>query len=378
MSEPPLHVTCIVPYPLDTVPGQRFRWEQWARYLERDNIQVTFIPFASAALDKARRTNRKASALVQTVSRVPPWLLEIQASAQTDVFVIQRSATIGGPPFVEWSLARFGRPIIYDFDDAIHLPPDGPDSALRRLFRCDWKVPVLCRQADLVSVGNPLLAEYARWFSNQVVVWPTTIDTESVTPRAPEAPARNPVIGWSGSHSTARYLEELLPTLGELARQRPFEMLVVGAQVDLEAWGITGECLPWQADQETARFHRMDMGVMPLPDTPWSRGKCALKALQYLAAGVPAVVSDVGVNAQAVPSGKVGIVIKDPTEWIPALTKLLDDVELRRGMGRAGRTWVEEQYSAAAWSPVIGRRLRELAKKPEAQALPEATAPTTA
>jgi len=136
---------------------------------------------------------------------------------------------------------------------------------------------------------------------------------------------------------------------------------VMGANVDLT--GLEGECVPWSEAAELEQLHRMDIGLMPIPDSQWARGKCALKALQYLGVGAPAVVSDVGVNSDAVPDGLCGFVVRTNREWLDRLTLLLRDSNRRLEMGKAGREHVAQNYSAEAWSPRIAKRLRELAGK---------------
>jgi glycosyltransferase involved in cell wall biosynthesis len=190
---------------------------------------------------------------------------------------------------------------------------------------------------------------------------PTTIHIGAYHRRPPES-SDIPVIGWSGSRTTALYLEQLLPILRQLRQMAPFRLLVMGANVDLS--GLEGECIPWSEASEVAGLHRMDIGLMPIPDSDWARGKCALKALQYLAVGTPAVVSDVGVNAQAVPHGRCGFVVRTPEEWTKYLLQLLNHPAQRQEFGRSGREHVMQNYSAETWAPRIAQILKGLRRRP--------------
>jgi len=355
-----VRVVCALPYALDSAPGQRYRWEQWAPGLRQHGVDIELLPFCTPALEAAREAKRKAAAVFLFMSRWPYWAREFLSARNADAVIVFRNAALAGPPLLELAVVAAGTPLIYDFDDAIYLPPEGGDNLIRRIVRCDWRVGTLCRHASLVSVGNPILEEYAKRFTSRTAVWPTTISMEAYTER-PSNSTSCPIIGWTGSRSTAQYFESMLPLLRELRREASFRVLAVGAQFDLS--GLEGECVPWTASTEVPTLHRMDIGVMPLPDTPWARGKCALKALQYLAVGIPAVVSDVGVSAQVVPHETCGFVVRTPDQWKRRLLELIGDPTLRRRLGYAGREHVRRSYSAESWTPKIASTLRNLVGK---------------
>ncbi len=351
---------CAMPYAMGMAPSQRFRWEQWGQLLGQFGVDVTFVPFSTKALHAARTAKQQVRAARLALSRLPSWIRDLTQAREVDVVVVQRNAAVAGPPFAELAFTKIGVPVVYDFDDAIYLPPETGDTSLRRVLRCDWRVGVVAKRATLVTVGNPTLAEYAQRYNPRVEIVPTTIHIAAY-PRKPESSDRLPVIGWSGSRTTAKYLEWILPVLRELHRQVRFRVLVMGAKVDLS--GLDGECIPWSEETEIAGLHRMDIGLMPSPDTVWARGKCALKALQYLAIGIPAVASDVGVNAQAVPDGRCGFVVRTPEEWRTRLRELLGDRARCRRLGHAGREHVIHNYSAEVWTPRIAETLRTLASR---------------
>ena len=349
-------VAILLPYELDRAPSQRYRWEQWLPHLEAHGLDVALVPFSTPGLGAARRGGRGGRAGLLFALRYAPWLARVaRAARRADLVVVHRNACLAGPPVAEALVAALGRPLVYDFDDAIYLPPDSGDNALRRLARCDWRCAWVSRRAALVGVGSPLLGEWARAHNGNVTLWPTTVDTGLYRLRPePEADAL-PVVGWTGSPSTAPYMRELLPTLAALQAEVAFEVRVIGAEIDLAGHGVRGRCVPWSADTEVAETSRIDIGLMPLPDTAWARGKCALKAIQYLGLGIPAVVSDVGVNRDVVRHGESGFVVAPGGDWKGPLRTLLADRALRRRMGIAGREDVLARYSAA----VVGARVAQ-------------------
>jgi glycosyltransferase involved in cell wall biosynthesis len=179
-------------------------------------------------------------------------------------------------------------------------------------------------------------------------------------PRSPRDDGGPPIVGWSGSFSTVQHLEHARPALERLARDRRFRLRVVGGDGVTMA-GIDVECRPWRADTEVGDIASFDVGLMPLPDDPWARGKCGLKALQYMALGIPAVVSPVGVNAEIVEHGRNGLVASSQEDWVTSVGRLLDDIELRRQLGAAARLTVEQRYSASVVAPQVARIFAETA-----------------
>jgi glycosyltransferase involved in cell wall biosynthesis len=346
-------ILVLLPYLRDTSPGQRFRLEQWAGVMERHGASVHFECLESPALKKVLHhpghVFEKIRAMSQCTLHRALWLARIKRS-QWDVIVLHRELLPIGPPLLEWLLARKGIPIVYDFDDAIYLP--NVSEANRRLAWLKWpqKTATICRLSTHVNVGNEYLREYALQFNPRVSVVPTTIDTGKYTVKDRVALQSPPVIGWSGSHSTIKHLQWFIPTLQELARVVPFRLRVVGAD-QFSVPGVDVESIPWTPATEVASMKGFDIGLMPLPDDDWSRGKCGLKALQYMALGVPVVASAVGVNSTIIADGRNGFIAATPAEWIEKIRRLLSDAALRRQFAAEGRRTVEERYSAAVQAP---------------------------
>jgi glycosyltransferase involved in cell wall biosynthesis len=207
--------------------------------------------------------------------------------------------------------------------------------------------------ARQVMVGNRHLRDYAVQYNTEVTIIPTTIDTRRYRPELRTSRADGvPVIGWTGSYSTHQHLRRLFPALTRLAERHRFRLVVVGTEAP-QIPGVEVEFRPWRSESEVQDLADLDIGVMPLPDDAWSRGKCGLKALQYMALAVPAIVSPVGVNTEIVEDGVNSIVAKTDEEWVEQLSRLIQDPLLRGRLGRAARRTVEERYSAEVFAPRV-------------------------
>ena len=354
-----MRVLALVPYPTGRAPGQRYRIEQWAGLLRKDAIEVTFAPFLSESgmevIYEKGRTLSKAAATLRGYARRVGHRLRRQAF---DVAYVYREVALLAPAWVE-RLLTIGLPLVYDFDDAIYLPDASAANAWMRHLKTRRKTEELCRRARHVTVGNAVLAEFARAQGPPVTIVPSTIDTDvyRVEPRSPGA---KPLVGWTGSTTTLRHLLEIAPALRQLRRRIDFELRVIGGEVRLE--GLDVRCIPWRAESETDDLRLIDVGLMPLPDDEWSRGKCGMKALQYMALGIPPVVSPVGANATIVADGVNGFHARTEAEWVERLATLIEHPALRARLGAAARRTVEDSYSARVHAPRMGAVLREAAR----------------
>ena len=372
-----MNILVLTPYLYDTVPGQRFRIEQWSRVLSRTGVNFRFVPFESPQLEEVyhsqRHHVRKAKELLYCTSQRLKELLHLMAQEHWDLLFLYRELLPIGPPILEQWLARRGIPLIYDFDDAIFFPE--ASDANRRFVWLKWpqKIGTICRLSTHVTVGNDYLREYVLRYTPRVSVIPTTIDTELYLPKPSIEMGAVPVIGWSGSFTTLKHLKTALPMLKILRRQLPFRLKVIGSDL-FSVPGLEVECRPWRAGTEVSDIQSFDIGIMPLPDDAWSPGKCGLKALQYMALGVPTIASPVGVNAQIVQDGINGFIASSPEEWVHKILQLVSNQRLRERFAREGRRTVEERYSAKAQAP----RFLEVLEKTRRRSSPSAAAQTVA
>jgi glycosyltransferase involved in cell wall biosynthesis len=348
-----MRLLALVPSVYDTSPGQRFRIEQWEPLLRRSGVEITYEPFECddlhEAIYKMGGVGRKIRFVLKACARRFAALRRVRDFDA--VYVFREAALLGPPVFERWAHGA-GVPVVFDFDDAVFVPYKSIYNGLFSVLKFPGKTRTICRLAAHVMAGNTYLADFARRHNPRVTIVPTTIDTEKYT-FEPVRPAPNPpVIGWSGSFSTVKHLDTLRDALQLLARRERFRLRVIGTpRYELE--GVDVEALPWRSQSELADLRPIDIGVMPMPDDAWSRGKCGLKALQYMALGIPTVCSPVGVNAEIIRDGENGLLAMTTDQWVEQLSRLLRSGDLRRDLGRAGRETVEVGYSALSQAPRV-------------------------
>lgn len=353
-----LDLLALVPYPLGTTPSQRFRIEQWAPLLARDHgIRVHFSPFADerlgALLAQPGRVARKAARMALAVAaRVP----EVLRARSYDAVLVHRAACLAGPAALERLLAATGPPVLFDFDDAIWLRHTSGANALFDRLKSPGKTATLCRLAARVVVGSEYLAGWARRHSARVDVVPTSIDPGAYEARAAPANERV-VVGWTGSATSLTHLEGAAPLLRRLVAARPVEVRVLSTRPpDLP--GVPVAFRQWTPENEVDEIRAFDVGIKPMPDDEWARGKCPMKELQYLALGIPAVCSAVGGTREAVRHGDNGYLVSTEDEWMEALLRLVDDPVLRRRLGEAGRRTVLERYASPRSAAALAASVR--------------------
>jgi glycosyltransferase involved in cell wall biosynthesis len=253
-----------------------------------------------------------------------------------------------GPPVVEWlSINLHNCPMVLDLDDATYVSYTSPTyGRLGSMFKWFSKTNDLIRWSRLVTCGNREIAAYVSSKGRPAVIIPTIVDTTSFRPRAASATNDVPVIGWIGTHSTYQYVRTIFPVLERLAREHRFRLRLVGTGVDkIEIPGVEVENLAWKLDREIADFQSLDIGVYPIVEDDWSVGKSCFKAIQYMAVGVPFVVSPVGVCQEIAVPDQTHLVARSEQDWYEHLSRLLTDASLRRQMGDAGRDYAVQHYS---------------------------------
>jgi glycosyltransferase involved in cell wall biosynthesis len=337
-------------YPLNHAPGQRFRFEQFLRILEDAGIETTvesfFPPWIWPILWKPGNMRRKAAAVLRGFGR-RFWLLR-RVRRYDSIFIHLEAAPIG-PPIIEWALFRLGCRVIYDVDDAIFIARTSKANWIVSPFRFRWKVGYVAAHCHLVTACNAFLVEWARQFTPKVMRLPTTIvPAYYERPREPRGEGR-PIIGWIGSHSTADYVDLVRPALAELQDQYDFEFRVI-CNVEKEIPEIRNyRFVPWTAETEITELAKFDIGLMPVPDGLWAKGKVGLKAIQYSGLEIVPVASSVGSGPEVVRHGETGLLVNNTSrEWYDALAWMLENRRRWPAMGAAARKHVMEDYSVAA------------------------------
>ncbi|MBP9151215.1 MAG: glycosyltransferase family 4 protein [Flavobacteriales bacterium] len=335
-----------VPYPLGIAPSQRFRFEQYFDILKSNGFEFDAKPYLD---DKAMLFLYDKGNFIHKVWKVKLGLLkrffQLFTLFKYDFIFIHREAAAIGPPVFEWLIIKvFRKKVIFDFDDAIWLKNTSSTNSVISFFKRYRNANDICSWAWKVSCGNDYLANHARKFNKNVVVNPTTIDTENLHNRVKEFSSEKITIGWTGTHSTIKYLDALIPILKKLEKEFDFNFLVIAdRKPDFDLKNL--QFVPWNKQTEIDDLLKMDVGVMPLEDDKWANGKCGFKALQYMALGIPAMVSPVGVNTKIVDHGANGWICNTQEEWEQTLRKILEKQLELRSFSAAARTKIEQHYS---------------------------------
>ena len=356
-----INVLALSPIPEEGA-GCRFRIAQYVPRLREAGFDVTIRSFYTPEF--FRLVYRHGHYLRKTASFLNLALRRIRDLIDLgdfDLVFLYREAIPIGPPLVEWMVAARGIPIVYDFDDAIFLPAVSDANKAISFLKYPGRVAQILRRSRRVVVGNEFLAAYARTHNRAVTVIPTAVDTERFTPRH-DAPAdgagRELVVGWIGSPTTFPYLEQLAGVLARVSARHPFTLKVSGAGRPVRFPGLHVVDVPWSLADEVRLFNTCDIGVYPLTDDEWAKGKCGFKAIQFMACGVPVVAAAVGVNREIITDGQNGFLATTPGEWVEKLERLMSDPALRARFAMAGRRTIEERYSLTVTAPQLANVLR--------------------
>jgi glycosyltransferase involved in cell wall biosynthesis len=339
----------IVPAPGNISPGQRFRFEHYLPIFKEKGIRFRVSNFYTLTGWNALYTpgNKIKKLFLVVAGLFRRWIDLFRLSGYSYVYLYREAAPLG-PPFFEWVIAKILRKkIIYDFDDAIWIPFKSEYNKGASSLKNFGKVSKICRWSYKVSVGNEYLATFARKYNSKVIIIPTVVNTETVHNRLQNQQTQRPSIGWTGTFSTLKYLDMLLPVLQELQVQYPFTFIVI-ADKDPKLLLTNYRFIKWSSDNEAGDLLNFHIGLMPLNDDEISKGKCGFKAIQYMSLGIPAVVSPVGVNRDIVDNYINGFITSTTDEWKMKLELLLTDTELRVEMGKAAKEKIEIKYSVNA------------------------------
>jgi glycosyltransferase involved in cell wall biosynthesis/uncharacterized SAM-binding protein YcdF (DUF218 family) len=357
-----VRVLFLTPYPTEGA-SNRYRVEQYVPYLEREGIEGRVRPFMTQRFYRLWGTpGRKWLKLVHFLYCTIRRLFDLVRSWHYDLVFVHREAYPMGPPIIEYLLHWMGRPLVYDFDDAIFLKSPFAASSFLERFKGPKKVGQVCKISRHVIVGNDYLASYAKQFNPNVTVVPTPIDATQYRPIEKRREGHTVVIGWIGSRTTQVFLKELAPVFRILSEKYPEVVFnIIGGEMALSDVP-TVRNYAWSLQSEIDDIQGFDIGVMPLPDNEWTRGKCGFKLIQYMGVGVPAVCSPTGVNTDIIRDGENGFIAKDQEEWVQKLSALVEDPALRKEMGDRGRQVVQQRFSLQLYVPTLVELLRQTAK----------------
>lgn len=295
---------------------------------------------------------------LRAISRLRALIRDGQGGVPADLIFVHRRTY---PPFFARRLRRPGVPIVFDFDDALFLPPPGAPQDERATRRFGRNFYATVAQANVVICGNQVLAREVQHPSVEIL--PTPVDCDVFQMSAVAAP-NEPVVGWVGHGDNLPFLEALADPLRELSRRHSGFRLVVVADRPPSIEGLEVEFRKWTIEEEVSCFDGIGVGLMPLDDTPWTRAKCAFKALQYMALGIPTVASPVGMNREVVTDGVNGYLATSPESWFRAIDTILGDRERARNLAIAARQTVEAEYSLSVISDRLVSILLDARRSP--------------
>ena len=338
----------IVPYAFDLAPGQRYRFEQYIPFL-KEQFEISFHYFFDVRTYKILYKTahfQKVIGVLTGYLRRAFYLLKI--SRGDYIFIFRESTPFGNTVYER--ILRYLTPgkLIFDFDDAIWLPDKNSANKKLAFLKNPQKTDTILTLTDKVVAGNQYLADYALRYNKNVTIIPTTIDTDWYQP-VTLSDKPYVCIGWSGSFTTVKHFETVLPALSRIKQKygEKVRFKLIGdssyKNVTLELKGIA-----WKSATEVEDLKEIDIGIMPLPNDEWSKGKCGLKGLQYMGMAIPTVMSPVGVNTDIIDDGENGFLADSEDEWVDKLSQLIEDKMLRTRIGISGRKTVVDNYSVEA------------------------------
>jgi len=343
----------------------RYRVTQYLPFVEQAGFGYTLHPlFPDIYLKQTYTAKSRSRALVTLVpligiSLARRWGILVRKARKYDAVFVQYEALPYSPFFFEKALFQSDVPVVVDYDDAISLMYEHhPNRLLQRMLRA--KIPKIVARSAHILTANRNLAEWATQFNEHVTIIPNSVDLRKSkqTVRRSRYNVR-PVIGWIGTPVTAKYLRLLEQSLQALRSRHDFVLKVIGAP-EFTMSGIDVHAVRWSEATEADELCTCDIGVMPLPDDAWARGKSALKLIQYMAAGIAAVASPVGANCDVLEDGHNGFLAATDEEWTEKLAVLIEEPLRREQLAMAGRRTVEEFFSLETNAPVFVDVLRRL------------------
>lgn len=340
-------------------PSQRFRFEQYIDYLEQNGFKCKISYLLNEADDKIFYSKgniiRKSIIIIKSLIKRTFEILIKQA----DIVFVQRECIMIGTAFFERMFSKKSK-LVYDFDDSLWIKSVSPGNQAFSFLKNSGKIKNIVSSADLVIAGNEYLAEFALRYNSNVIIIPTTVDTSIYKVKEKKIPEKI-CIGWSGSFSTIEHFEHSLPVLEKIKKKYNgmIWFKVIGDEnYKNENLGIQG--IPWERKNEVNKLQEIDIGIMPLAENEWTKGKCGLKGLLYMSLGIPSVLSAVGVNKEIIQDGINGFLAQTEDEWVEKLSRLIESAELRKAIGLKGVQTVFFKYSVISNREIYLNSLRSL------------------
>jgi glycosyltransferase involved in cell wall biosynthesis len=357
-------ILILCPFPEGVAAGQRLKYEQYLGDWRNAGYDVTVSSYMDRTLwDAAYAPKRRITKAWGTLRGHFRRLRDLLRVHRYDIVYISMWVTPFGTTWAERTARARARALIYDIEDNL-LAEDGAPSGFRQWLKNKGKARFLLERADHVITASPFMVDRYRQLNRHraaTLIYPS-VDTDSFRPHNRDTDEAKPVIGWTGTFSSAPYLDLLRPVLRELAKRVDYKLVVIGNF----SWSLPGvdlEVLTWSREAEVEQMQRLDIGLYPLPDDDWVLGKAGLKVIQYMAFGLPSVSSNIGTATRQVSDGVNGFLVDTQDEWLAVLERLCRDSGERRRVGEAARKEAVARYSRQATSEQYLSLLRAVSAK---------------
>ncbi len=345
-------------------PSQRFRFEQYLKFFEQNGFQYRLSYIITETDDKLLyKRGHYFEKFIILLKGAWVRYKDVLHANDYDIVFVHREALLTGSTYFEERFHKSKAKMIFDFDDSIFLADTSEANKRFEWLKNPGKITHIIGMADMVFAGNQYLADYASRYNKNVKIMPTTIDTNEYKRNTEIKHNGKICIGWTGSITTIKHFEYAVPFLRKLKDKYGdrLEIKVIGDDKYEHKWlGVKG--IAWSAKDEINELSSFDIGIMPLPNDDWTKGKCGLKGLQYMALEVPPVMSPVGVNTDIIKDGVNGFLAGSQDEWIDKISRLIESPDLCEKMGKEARKTIVERYSTDAQKGNYLKYFNELLK----------------
>lgn len=349
-AEKSKRILVVCPYPVGVAAGQRLKYEQYVENWRQNGYTVDIAPFMDMAMwDKLYRKGHVFTKAVGTLKGQARRIRDMLRVRKYDAIYIFMWVTPIGTAFFERQYLRRAKHVIYDVEDNIFVEKGNELNRFAKLLKGASKTMELVTAADHVITSSPYLNDYCLTLNRKrnCTFISSSVDAARYVAAERTESSGPPVIGWTGTFTSHRFLDQLRPVFIELRKQREFKLLVIG-NFEYEFPEMDLEVIQWTKEREIEDLQRIEVGVYPLPKEDWVLGKSGLKVIQYMAMSLPTVSTNYGTATEIVTHGESGFLADNDDDWVRYLTQLIDSPELRHGMGRKARQVVEERYSTEA------------------------------
>ncbi|MFN6943738.1 MAG: glycosyltransferase [Cytophagaceae bacterium] len=342
-------ILIICPHPENVAPGQRLKYEQYFSYFREKGIEIEVSPFMTMSFwNVVYKKGHYIQKFLWTVWGYLKRIYDAFRLRQYDGVYIFLWVTPFGPPIFEFIYSKIlGDNFIYDIDDLVFLGNTSKVNKFISPLKGTGKMKYLMKKAKHVIVCTPKLFEIAKDLNPNVTDISSTIDTDKYIPVNKYRNDHPLILGWSGSHSTSKYLLLIEDVLYEISQLYNIKIKVIG-DPNFRFKKINAIVIPWKDETEVKDLQEIDIGLYPLPNDPWVYGKSGLKALQYMGLGIPTIATAIGANFRVIEQGKSGFLANNAQDWNFYLVQLIENVDLRRSIGTSARERVEKIFSVNA------------------------------